>query len=184
MVSLAAQRTRSRTAHAFGFGLSLAMLSAPIKVLMTADTVGGVWTYALGLCRGLAARGGRVTLVSFGEPASEAQRAEVAEVAGITLVETRYKLEWMPDPWSDVDEAGRFLQGLARAEEPDVVHLNGYAHAALPWPVAVQAMNWAASLGSLAAPRSGPVMRVKVFMFFIQALGSPFTSSRVMPGTS
>ncbi|MBV9999969.1 MAG: glycosyltransferase family 4 protein [Verrucomicrobia bacterium] len=110
------------------------MLSAPRKVLMTADTVGGVWTYALGLCRGLAASGCEVTLVTFGAPAGEAQRAEVAEVAGITLVETRYKLEWMPDPWSDVDEAGRFLQGLARAEEPDVVHLNGYAHAALPWP--------------------------------------------------
>ncbi|MBV8899201.1 MAG: glycosyltransferase family 4 protein [Verrucomicrobia bacterium] len=113
------------------------MLSAPIKVLMTADTVGGVWTYALGLCRGLAARGGRVTLVSFGEPASEAQRAEVAELAGITLVETRYKLEWMQDPWAEVDQAGRFLQDLTRAERPDLVHLNGYAHAPLPWPVPV-----------------------------------------------
>ena len=104
---------------------------------MTADTVGGVWTYALGLCRGLAASGCKVTLVSFGEPANEAQRAEVAEVAGITLVETRYKLEWMPDPWSEVDEAGRFLRDLARAEAPAVVHLNGYAHAALPWPAPV-----------------------------------------------
>lgn len=113
------------------------MLSAPRRILMTADTVGGVWTYALGLGRGLAASGCEVTLVSFGAPAGEAQRAEVAKVAGITLVETRYKLEWMPDPWSEVDEAGRFLQDLARAEGPDVVHLNGYAHAAMPWPAPV-----------------------------------------------
>jgi glycogen synthase len=113
------------------------MLSAPRKVLMTADTVGGVWTYALGLCRGLAARGCEVTLVSFGEPASGAQRAEVAGLAGITLVETRYKLEWMQDPWAGVDQAGRLLQDLARAEMPDLIHLNGYAHAALPWPVPV-----------------------------------------------
>jgi glycogen synthase len=113
------------------------MLSAPTKVLMTADTVGGVWTFALGLCRGLAARGCEVTLVSFGEPASEAQRAGVAELAGVTLVETRYKLEWMQDPWVEVDQAGRFLQELARAEMPDLVHLNGYTHAALPWPVPV-----------------------------------------------
>lgn len=117
------------------------MLSAPIKLLMTVDTVGGVWTYAQGLCRGLAARGYEVILVSFGEPASEAQRAEVAELAGITLVETRYKLEWMQDPWAEVDLAGRFLQDLARAQRPDLVHLNGYAHARLPWtaPVVVVA---------------------------------------------
>lgn len=104
---------------------------------MTADTVGGVWTYVLGLCRGLAARGCEVTLVSFGDPASEAQRAEVAGLAGITLVETRYKLEWMQDPWAEVNQAGRLLQDVAQAEMPDLIHLNGYAHAALPWPVPV-----------------------------------------------
>ena len=111
------------------------MLIAPTKVLMTADTVGGVWTYALGLCRGLAANGCAVTLVTFGEPATESQRAEVAEFGGVTLVETRCKLEWMHDPWADVDEAGRLLQRHARTEMPDLVHLNGYAHAAMPWPV-------------------------------------------------
>ena len=119
------------------YRLSLAMLSAPAKVLMTVDAVVGVWTYALSLCRGLAARGWKVTLVSFGEPASEAQRAEVAELDGIDLVETRYKLEWMPDPWAEVDQAGRLLQEIVQAEMPALVHLNGYAHAALPWPVPV-----------------------------------------------
>ncbi len=37
-----------------------------MHVLVTADTVGGVWTYTRELVTGLAARGIRVTLVSFG----------------------------------------------------------------------------------------------------------------------
>ena len=38
-----------------------------MHVLITADTVGGVWTYTRELVSGLIARGMRVTLVSFGE---------------------------------------------------------------------------------------------------------------------
>ena len=41
-------------------------------VLMTADAVGGVWTYALDLCRGLGTRGVHVSLVVLGPPASPA----------------------------------------------------------------------------------------------------------------
>ena len=39
----------------------------------------------------------------------------------------------MDDPWDDVERAGDWLLGLARRARPDLVHLNGYAHAALPW---------------------------------------------------
>ena len=104
---------------------------------MTVDTVGGVWTYALDLCRGLVAAGCRVTLASFGERATGRQRAEVAELAGVRLVETPYKLEWMPNPWADVDAAGKALQEIVRTDRPELIHLNGYAHAALSWPVPV-----------------------------------------------
>ena len=37
-----------------------------MHVLVTADTVGGVWTYTRELVTGLATRGIHVTLVSFG----------------------------------------------------------------------------------------------------------------------
>ena len=40
----------------------------PRKVLMTADTVGGVWTYAVELARGLADRGVEVALATMGAP--------------------------------------------------------------------------------------------------------------------
>jgi glycogen(starch) synthase len=96
------------------------------RVLMTADTVGGVWTYATELADALPAYGVEVVLATMGGPLP-APRAGVHE--------SRYALEWMPDPWDDVDRAGEWLLDLARDVRPDVVHLNGYAHAALPWGV-------------------------------------------------
>ena len=46
-----------------------------MHVLLTADTIGGVWTYARELVTGLLKRGHRVTLVSFGEVPLPAQTA-------------------------------------------------------------------------------------------------------------
>lgn len=102
-----------------------------LRVLMTADTVGGVWTYALELAGALADLEVDVVLATMGEPVSPAQAREVAALASVQLVESRYALEWMPDPWRDVDAAGDWL--LSLAEGCDLVHLNGYAHAALPF---------------------------------------------------
>jgi glycosyltransferase involved in cell wall biosynthesis len=56
-------------------------------------------------------------------------------------VEGHFKLEWMEHPWHDVAEAARWLLQLEGLISPDVVHLNEYAHATLPWkcPVLVVA---------------------------------------------
>ena len=104
-----------------------------MRVLMTADAVGGVWTYALELARALAPHDVEVVLTTMGRAPDAAQRAEVARVPNVTLFESTYRLEWMPDPWDEVASAGRWLEEIEREWEPDVVHLNGYAHAALPW---------------------------------------------------
>ncbi len=96
---------------------------------MTADAVGGVWTYALDLARELTARGIEVHLATMGPP----PRA-LPEISGLALHVGGYRLEWEPDPWDDVAAAGEWLLGLAREVRPDAVHLNGYAHAALDWP--------------------------------------------------
>lgn len=106
------------------------------RVLMTADAVGGVWGYTLDLARALIARGVAVDLAVMGPAPSPAQRADAA-AAGVPPVVLPYRLEWMDDPWRDVDEAGRALLDLARTRRPDVVHLNGFCHAALPWPAPV-----------------------------------------------
>jgi len=106
----------------------------PRRVLMTADTVGGVWDYSLELARGLADRGVVVTLATMGRAPAPDQRREAARNPALTLVESAYRLEWMDDPWADVARAGVWLQDIAAASPPDVVHLNGYAHGALDWP--------------------------------------------------
>lgn len=126
------------------------------RVLMTADTVGGVWTYALDLCRGLTAQGVRVILATMGAPLQPQQRADLAKIGpGVDLHESGFRLEWMDDPWSDVAAAGEWLLGLERDYRPDLIHLNGYAHAALSWhaPVLVVAHScvlswWRAVRGS------------------------------------
>ncbi|HEU4564903.1 MAG TPA: glycosyltransferase family 4 protein [Gemmatimonadaceae bacterium] len=100
---------------------------------MTADTVGGVWSYALELARGLEALGVGVALATMGAPVSAEQAREAARVGGLELFESRYRLEWMEEPWSDVEAAGEWLLDLEQRTRPDVVHLNGYVHGALPW---------------------------------------------------
>ena len=108
-----------------------------MRILMTADGMGGVWTYALELTRALRPVGVEIVLATMGDPLTDAQRA-AADAAGVAeLHESDLLLEWMPDPWEDVAAAGGWLLELERYAQPVVVHLNGYAHAALPWTVPV-----------------------------------------------
>lgn len=108
-----------------------------LRILMTTDTVGGVWTYCLELAAALASHGVEIALATMGTLPTSAQRAEVARLGNVHLFTSEYKLEWMEQPWADVDEAGEWLLELAAEFQPDAVHLNGYAHAALPWDVPV-----------------------------------------------
>ncbi len=103
------------------------------RVLMAADCVGGVWTYALELARALCRREIQVILATMGAPLTAFQRAEARSIAGLQVFESRFKLEWMEDPWHDVGRAGQWLLQLEAAFRPDIVHLNSYVHGALPW---------------------------------------------------
>jgi glycogen(starch) synthase len=105
----------------------------PRKVLMTADTVGGVWTYAIELARGLAERGVEVALATMGGPLNDSQREMADRIPRLKVFESTFKLEWMEDPWRDVEKAGDWLLGLEERVRPDLIHLNGYAHGSLPW---------------------------------------------------
>jgi glycosyltransferase involved in cell wall biosynthesis len=100
---------------------------------MTADTVGGVWTYALELTRALQPYAVEVLLAVMGPPLSDAQTTAARSISNLNLFKSNYKLEWMPDCWSDVKHAGDWLLHLENRLQPDLVHLNGYAHASLPW---------------------------------------------------
>jgi glycogen synthase len=102
------------------------------RVLMTADAVGGVWRYSIDLSRALKTRGVHAMLAVLGPPPSSAQRREAAR-ACVPIVDSPYRLEWMDDAREDTRKAGEWLLTLEQALCPDLIHLNGYAHAALPW---------------------------------------------------
>lgn len=132
------------------------IIDRPPAVLMTADAVGGVWSYALGLCRSLPET--RFVLATIGPRPDQAQRAAIRELENVTLVESDYHLEWMAEAGIDFAESRDWLIDLIQRHEVDVVHVNGYAHARLGigCPVVVVAhsdvLSWWEAVHNSAAP--------------------------------
>jgi glycosyltransferase involved in cell wall biosynthesis len=113
----------------------------PLRILMTTDTVGGVWTYAVTLCRALQPFHVQVHLVTAGAPVQPAQKSEAECLENVTLYETDFKLEWMEAPWESIDAGAAWLLQLEKEIKPHLIHLNGYVYGGLPWqaPVVVVA---------------------------------------------
>ncbi|MCU1360497.1 MAG: glycosyl transferase family 1 [Ilumatobacteraceae bacterium] len=105
------------------------------RVLMTADAVGGVWTYCLELADALAQHHVDILLAVLGPSPTASQRDQVAASSIQHYVDLGGALEWMDDPWTDVAQTGSALLDLASRFDADVVHLNNYSHAVLPWRV-------------------------------------------------
>jgi glycogen synthase len=131
-----------------------------MRVLMTTDAVGGVWTYSLELATALAPHDLEVHLATMGPAPSGLRLADplLATIDGLHV--STFALEWEPDAWTDVEAAGDWLLGLEQLVEPDVVHLNGYVHGCLPWnapTVSVahsDVLSWWAAVKGEPAPRS------------------------------
>lgn len=148
---------------------------------MTADPVGGVWTFALELCACLTRDGVDVVLATLGAPLAQAQRAAAAELRGVELEEGGFRLEWMAEPWADLERAGRWLLGLERRHRPQVVHLNHLAHGDLPWqaPVLVTGHScvaswWHAVHGSALPPEWATyVLHVKRSLLAAECVTAP-----------
>jgi glycosyltransferase involved in cell wall biosynthesis len=138
------------------------------RVLMTGDTVGGVWTYTMELAEALGAHGVEVVLAAMGGPPSRSQRAEAARIHNLDLLASDFKLEWMDDPWRDVEASGTWMLDLEEQYAPDVVHLNSYGHGFLPWqtPLVVTAhscvLSWWQAVKGCAAPESWERYRATV----------------------
>ncbi|HET9068544.1 MAG TPA: SDR family NAD(P)-dependent oxidoreductase [Amaricoccus sp.] len=111
---------------------------APLRLLMTADSVGGVWTYALDLAQALAPRGVETSLAVLGPAPSPAAAADAAAVPGLSLIETGLPLDWLAETPRDITDAATALAAIAREARPDLVQLNAPAFAAgarFPAPV-------------------------------------------------
>ena len=102
-----------------------------MRVLLTADTVGGVWTYARELATGLVRRGVEVTFVSFGHVPEPRQMAWTEGLRNLDFRPTAFRLEWMQDAADDIAESSTFLRNVIRETRPDILHLNQFCYGAL-----------------------------------------------------
>jgi glycosyltransferase involved in cell wall biosynthesis len=102
-----------------------------MHILVTSDTVGGVWTYTRELVSGLAKRGIRVTLVSFGGIPSPAQTAWMETLPEVTYFPTGFRLEWMQDAECDISDSADYLRSIIRERDPDLLHLSQYCYGSL-----------------------------------------------------
>ena len=114
------------------------MRRARRHIMMTTDTVGGVWVYATSLARAVAAQGDRVTLVTLGPPPNENQRRILDQLSpNIQFVITDLALEWMDPAGKDRRRAAEVLLAIAHERRPDIIHLNSFREGAIAWPAPV-----------------------------------------------
>ncbi|MGE0526857.1 MAG: glycosyltransferase [Bdellovibrionales bacterium] len=138
------------------------------RILMTTDTVGGVWHYSLDMARGLAEYGVCVHLATMGKNLTPHQAAEAGAIPNLQIHESSFKLEWMEEPWTEVDAAGLWLLSLARELQPNVIHFNHFCSAHLPFnaPKLVVAhsdvLSWWRSVLNCEAPDAWDIYRTRV----------------------
>jgi glycogen synthase len=98
-----------------------------MHVLMTADTVGGVWTYTQDLVGELVRNGVQVTLVSFGGLPSSEQTEWLRDLPEVDYRPTSLRLEWMREAAGDVEIARQYLTEVVRQVRPDLLHCNQFS---------------------------------------------------------
>jgi glycosyltransferase involved in cell wall biosynthesis len=140
-----------------------------MRVLMTADAVGGVWSYSLDLARLLAARGIEIVLAVMGPEPDAAQRAEAESIPHLELRHRPFDLEWFEHASAaELARSRGWLRDIAEERDIDLVHLNGYAHAAAGWriPVVVVAhscvYSWWFAVHGTAPPNEYRIYRQRV----------------------
>jgi len=102
-----------------------------MRIVVTADTLGGVWTYTRELVTELVRRGVQITLVSFGNIPDGSQCAWMEGLKNLDFRPTAFKLEWMRDSEEDLRASADYLLGIVHEVEPDLIHLNQFYYGAL-----------------------------------------------------
>jgi glycogen(starch) synthase len=104
----------------------------PVHVLVTTDTLSGVWTYTQELVSGLINRGARVTLVSLGDIPLPQQTSWMENLSGLDYRPTAFCLDWMQEGQRDFIDSCQYLTGLVKELKPDLLHLNHLCYGGLP----------------------------------------------------
>jgi glycosyltransferase involved in cell wall biosynthesis len=93
-----------------------------MRILLVADVVGGVRTFTYELARELVRSKVEVDLALIGDDPGPLAELEVSSCQVRDL-----RLEWMPDPWHDVQATSEWVQDVCRRRPPDLVHMNTFA---------------------------------------------------------
>ena len=108
-----------------------------MRVLITTDTVGGVWTFTREVTEQLLPRGCSIHLVSLGRAPSPAQQRRFEETARAWRAQFSWAaldtpLEWMPENQRAWDEAAPVLARMAQEFGAEILHSNQFCFGALP----------------------------------------------------
>ncbi|MBV8051851.1 MAG: glycosyltransferase family 4 protein [Acidobacteriaceae bacterium] len=104
-----------------------------MRILVTADTIGGVWIYTRELVTGLLQRGHSVILASFGKVPLPDQNQWMCTLpsAKFQFHPTEFPLEWMQYSEAGIADSFRFLADLISETKPDILHSSQFCYGAL-----------------------------------------------------
>ncbi len=127
-----------------------------MRILMTTDTIGGVWRFTQELASGLLEKDCDVALVTLGKLPSPAQQSWVEKMekrwgCHFALTPTEFALEWMQNNEDAHEGAELLLLEVLSEFNADIVHANQFCFGALgtPLPAVItvhsDVLSWAAS---------------------------------------
>jgi glycosyltransferase involved in cell wall biosynthesis len=108
-----------------------------VRLILTTDTIGGVWTFTKELASGLLRRGHEICLISFGRVPSDGQQQSALDLKMMHPSSFQYQasdlpLEWMQSNEESYTEGASLLLALDKAFGPDAYVLSQYCFGALP----------------------------------------------------
>ena len=108
-----------------------------MRILMTTDTVGGVWSFSLQLVDGLLRAGTSIALVSLGRLPSKTQEKSCAALSEAHGSHFTYKPLDVPLEWMDCNEeayrlADPVLTSISKEFSAQLFHSNQFCFGALP----------------------------------------------------
>ncbi len=111
-----------------------------MRILLTTDTVGGVWTFMQELATGLLERGHAVSVVALGRSPSPSQQAwcdftKARCAENFEVVCSSAPLEWMENNAGAYEEGAGVILRAAESFQPDLLHSSQFCFGALPMAV-------------------------------------------------
>lgn len=111
------------------------------RVLLTTDTVGGVWRYTMEIAHGLSLRAIEVILAVLGPAPTIEQQREAAAVPRSRIFVKNLPLDWLAETPEQVEDTARALAAMAAEVRADTIQLHAPALVGYPsWPAPVVAV--------------------------------------------